>query len=171
MKFYQIVAALIADTTGICLVQQQGPGDAAPSWALPGGVMEEGEMIPEALAREVREETGLKVESLGRLISIVQHHSPSENAIYTTHILQVVKWSGQLRPEDPDSLILRAEFASLRDTLARLQTAPSRTMWEPITGYLRGEAPPGTVWCYRSEGEGNDRLVARIDGRGLILPL
>ncbi len=154
------------DAQGICLVQQQGPHDAAPSWALPGGVVEEGELLHEAIVREVREETGLTIESLGRLVYVVQLHSPTEGFLATAHVLQVVKWSGIPRPNDPDKLILRVEFAPLRDAIAKLQTAPTRVMWEPIVAYLRGGAPVGTVWCYRRMGEGDDQVVARIGGLG-----
>jgi ADP-ribose pyrophosphatase YjhB (NUDIX family) len=39
----------------VVLVHQGPPG--AEFWALPGGVVDDGELVPEALVREVREET------------------------------------------------------------------------------------------------------------------
>lgn len=72
--------------------------------------MKDGELVHEGLAREVLEETGLKVESFGRLVCTVQLHVPQEDLMAIVHILQVVKWSGPLQPQDPDKLILEAAF-------------------------------------------------------------
>jgi len=43
--------------------------DAGRSWSLPGGKLEDGETIAEALVREMKEETGLDVEP-GRLLYV-----------------------------------------------------------------------------------------------------
>ena len=57
----QIVSALVRLGDEVLLVKQQGPEDLEAHWALPGGVAEPGELLVEALVREVREETGLQV--------------------------------------------------------------------------------------------------------------
>ena len=52
-------SAIVADGEGrIVLLRRSDNG----RWALPGGVMDIGESIAHAVAREVREETGLQVE-------------------------------------------------------------------------------------------------------------
>jgi ADP-ribose pyrophosphatase YjhB (NUDIX family) len=52
-------SAIVADHAGrILLLRRSDNG----RWALPGGAMEVGESIAEAIAREVQEETGLDVE-------------------------------------------------------------------------------------------------------------
>ena len=52
------VSAAIFDRRGRVLLQQRSDGG---QWGLPGGSLEIGETLHEALAREVREETGLTV--------------------------------------------------------------------------------------------------------------
>ena len=47
------------------LLVRRGQEPALGSWSLPGGVVELGESLGEAMVREVQEETGLAVEVLG----------------------------------------------------------------------------------------------------------
>jgi 8-oxo-dGTP pyrophosphatase MutT (NUDIX family) len=57
-------AALVMDDEGRVLMQRRADSG---NWSLPGGVMEIGETIGQAVVREVREETGLDVELTGIL--------------------------------------------------------------------------------------------------------
>ena len=60
------VSAVIWDGEGRVLLQQRSDGG---HWGLPGGSVEIGESVAEAVLREVREETGLSVR-VGRLIGV-----------------------------------------------------------------------------------------------------
>lgn len=71
------VSAIIRNDAGAVLLQQRSDGG---QWGLPGGSIEIGESVVEATAREVREETGLRV-TVGRLIGI-----------YSAPTLQVVRY-------------------------------------------------------------------------------
>jgi 8-oxo-dGTP diphosphatase len=65
------VGAFVHDAAGRVLVIQRGepPGDGL--WSVPGGKQEPGETLAQAVAREVREETGLVVE-VGALACVVE---------------------------------------------------------------------------------------------------
>jgi 8-oxo-dGTP pyrophosphatase MutT (NUDIX family) len=71
------VSAVIFDRRGRLLLQQRSDGG---QWGLPGGSVEIGESLRDAVVREVSEETGLTVVS-GRLIGL-----------YSSPALQIVRY-------------------------------------------------------------------------------
>ncbi len=70
-------SAVILDTDGRVLLQQRTDNGR---WGLPGGAIEFGESILEALHREVLEETGLTV-AVERLVGVYSH--PDHHQIIT----------------------------------------------------------------------------------------
>ena len=65
------VAAVIWDKSGKILLIRRGKAPRKGEWSLPGGKVEFGETLLEAVKREVLEETGLTVEVLG-MIDVVE---------------------------------------------------------------------------------------------------
>ncbi len=58
------VGALIFDRERILMAQRRKP-PLVGWWSLPGGALETGELLADAIRREVLEETGLEIEPLG----------------------------------------------------------------------------------------------------------
>ena len=71
------VSAVIFDRRGRLLLQQRSDGG---QWGLPGGSVEIGESVREAIQREVREETGLTI-AVRRMVGV-----------YSEPALQVVRY-------------------------------------------------------------------------------
>jgi len=69
------VGAIITDADGRLLLVKRGKEPEAGRWSLPGGRVEPGESDHQALVREVREETGLRVRA-GRLVGAVERPGP-----------------------------------------------------------------------------------------------
>jgi len=65
------VGAIVFDAAGRVLVIQRGNPPARGLWSVPGGKLEPHETLAQAVAREVREETGLVVE-VGTLACVVE---------------------------------------------------------------------------------------------------
>jgi 8-oxo-dGTP diphosphatase len=100
-------AAIIQDEEGRVLLIRRGDGRG---WSLPGGMMEPGERIAEAVVREVWEETGLEVEPV-RLVGVYSDPAhthitfPNGDEVHfvsSTFACRVV--GGRLRPDGDESL-------------------------------------------------------------------
>lgn len=159
---YHIAAALIRHDDHILLVQQRGPTDPVPTWALPGGVVEDGELLTEALIREVREETGLSVSQVGPLVYVAQLDNPCSQTQSLAFIFEIITWSGMIHEYVQDDLILGAAFYEIPNAVAKLQTLPWQVMRQPLIAYLEGMVPRGSVWLYRQSPEGNTQLIATL---------
>ena len=93
-----IVAALIRRGDEVLLVRLREPANQGPSWVLPAGDVTPGELLLETLARRVREETGLAVQDVGRLL-YTMHHSNKRQLVAWVFDVEVwrcggVEWGG-----------------------------------------------------------------------------
>ena len=70
---HRIVVAVITDSSRRMLIQKRPEnGLLGGLWEFPGGKVEEGEALPDALRRECREELGVEV-NIGQEISTIRH--------------------------------------------------------------------------------------------------
>jgi 8-oxo-dGTP diphosphatase len=144
-----VAAALVRKGEQVLLVRQQGPDDPEANWSLPGGVVEPGELLTEALARELVEETGLELLDPGRILYAVQTSNGDDS--WVAVVFESDACQGEITCADPDGLVSAAEFVDCNTALARLAALPWRNMREPVTAYLRGEVAAGALWVYRRE--------------------
>ena len=73
------VGALIVDERGRLFLARRGPKakNERGLWEFPGGSVELGERLVDALKREIREEYGVEIE-VGELLDVVDHILPEE---------------------------------------------------------------------------------------------
>ena len=75
------MGAVVVDKGRVLLVQR-GTEPAKGQWSIPGGLIDVGESLREAVAREVREETGLLVEPLELIELLDRIHRDGDRVRY-----------------------------------------------------------------------------------------
>ena len=103
-----VAAGILVDEHGRVLLMQRLPGKhLAGLWEFPGGKVEEGETIEQALVRELDEELGIEVRGCASLISLPWHY-PGKSV--RLHALRVTAWAGEPRAREGNPLQwMRAE--------------------------------------------------------------
>ena len=156
-----VAAAIVRRADQVVLVLQGAPGEE-PFWALPGGVVEAHELVPEGLVREVYEETGLTIELPARLAFLRQIDNrrpvqlvggrPGQGYLVTVWVFEAETWTGELGARDPDGFVSEARFVPLAEAVARLR----RTHWlELAADYLEGKVEPGSLHFERWHEDGS----------------
>jgi 8-oxo-dGTP diphosphatase len=94
----EVAAGILTDARGRVLLMQRLPGKhLAGLWEFPGGKLERGETIEQALARELREELGVEVRACAPLISVPWRYPEKSVRL---HALRVTAWQGEPRARE-----------------------------------------------------------------------
>lgn len=151
MPELSLVAAAYLEAGGrILMVRGRDPEDPSHTyWSLPGGVAEPGELVLEAAARELQEETGLVAESFGELLYAVQAELDGGRPGALVMVQRVLSWSGDVHVADPDGQVLEAAFLPRAEAIVRAGTIRWAAMREPLVACLSGEPGEAAMWCYR----------------------
>jgi len=83
------VGGIVFDATGRVLLVERGRPPGAGLWSVPGGKVDGSETLAQAVAREVREETGLVVE-VGALACVVERMGDDHHYVILDYVARVV---------------------------------------------------------------------------------
>ncbi|MGH8111189.1 MAG: 8-oxo-dGTP diphosphatase MutT [Rhodanobacteraceae bacterium] len=90
----EVAAGILTDAHGRVLLIQRLPGKhLAGLWEFPGGKLEPGETVEQALARELDEELGVEVLAAVSLISVPWRYP--EKSVFL-HACRVTAWRGEV---------------------------------------------------------------------------
>jgi ADP-ribose pyrophosphatase YjhB (NUDIX family) len=134
------VGALIIDNGRILLVER-GREPLKGYWSLPGGAVETGEPLHEALRREIREETGLEVEIL-HLIEVFERIMPGADGTTEYHYVLIDyvcrPVGGKLQADDDAS---RAEWFAENEITGLKITEGTPPVIQKAFHWLRVQKP------------------------------
>ncbi|MFK7791642.1 MAG: NUDIX domain-containing protein [Devosiaceae bacterium] len=135
------VRALIVEVGKLLLVNAYA-GGVSDLWCAPGGGVEKHQSLPNNLAREVYEETGLTIQ-VGDPAGVNEFHHPESGFHQVDLYFRVRVIAGTLDPnwKDADAIVdqrrfvTRAEMASLRfkpDTLPDMAFGSGAMIYDPL---------------------------------------
>lgn len=126
-----IVNAVLVRDRCVLLARRSAARKAYPGlWSFPGGHVEEGEGLEQALHRELREEVGIVLEQYRRLAPIVDPHV----ATTTYRMYAVTAWRGEPAILDDEHSELRWFSLSAATALPDLALDAYRPLFDGLKG-------------------------------------
>jgi len=155
----EVAAGILIDDRGRVLLMQRLPGKhLAGLWEFPGGKIEAGETIDEALIRELNEELGIEVLASAPLLSLPWRYPEKTVRL---HALRVTAWRGEPRAREGHPL----RWAAMRDIDVRTMPpadAPIVTALRLPPYYAivasRAVLAPDTLWQLRMPQAGREEV-------------
>lgn len=161
-----VVGGVARRDDAILLVHEHTLGGEGPDqWVLPGGRLEPGELLDAAVKREVEEETGLAVKSVGSLAFGTQHYAPGRDQplLFLAFNVDLGVVSGdRFTPDDPDDLIIEARFVPTAEAIELVLSAGVFPGSQSTADFLRdgpGRGPTFSLWDLNKS---TDEPLARL---------
>lgn len=120
----RIAARAVIVQKGRLLVVNAWPGTLSALWCAPGGGVESGHSLPENLAREIHEETGLTI-AVGEPCLVNEFHDPATGFHQVDVYFRAQVTGGTLSDDwrDPEGVVNRRRLVT-EDELRALQFKP-----------------------------------------------
>lgn len=133
-KFTEVAVGILIRSDGALLFSSRPEGKPyAGYWEFPGGKLEAGESIPQALARELEEELGIRITQAHPWRKTEHHY---EHASVRLHWCKVLQWQGDLQMREGQNASWQHLPAQLKPILPGA--------W-PVLDWLQAESDMGQL--------------------------
>jgi ADP-ribose pyrophosphatase YjhB (NUDIX family) len=155
-----LVASGIVEGPGSLLLVQNRRRDGRTDWSPPGGVVEvaEGESVQAGLTREVAEETGIRVTEWAGPVWSVEAEALDAGWRLRVEVFRALAYEGELEVNDPDGIVVDAQFVPVDDCRAQLASTWLPTH-EPLVAWLAERWTETRSYKYRVEGATRDAFT------------
>ena len=127
------VGAIVRDDRGRLLLIRRANPPAQGQWSLPGGRVEHGESLEDAVARELREETGL-TGVVDRHVGDVRRDAPGGGVYVIRDFLMVVDGSPRVTAGDDASDAAWFTAAEVRELDTSMGLVAALVEWGMLSG-------------------------------------
>ena len=157
MRAWTVAGGLI-EVDGRLLLVQNRRRDGSLDWTTPGGVVDPGETLIDALTREVEEETGLSVTDWEGPLWAVEAEAPDMGWTLRVEVHRAVDFEGSVAVDDPDGIVVDAAWVDLGGCEECLATSwiPAR---EPMLAWLAERWTDARTYRYRVDGADRTTVV------------
>lgn len=156
---FEVAGGIVQRRELVALVQNRRRNGSL-DWSTPGGVVDAGETVLEALTREVAEETALTVASWSQMVYVVEVEFAQRDIGLRAEVYVAGEVSGDIHIDDPDEIVVDGRFVTRTEADELLSSSP---VWvaEPLrhalgagqstAGIVAALSPPA-MWRYRVIG-------------------
>lgn len=95
------VHLILAADGKVLLLRRANTGFADGFWSLPGGCLDNGETLPEAAAREAREEVGVVIDPADLAFAHLCHHADPDGQARVGVFFAARRWDGEPANAEP----------------------------------------------------------------------
>jgi 8-oxo-dGTP diphosphatase len=157
-----VAGALVESDAGLLLVRNQRRGGWS-DWSTPGGVIDAADAsLLEGLAREVEEETGIRVRRWEGPLYEVRAVALDLGWSMRCEVHRAVEFEGELRLGDPDGIVVDAMFVPHHECPGLLDGC-ARWVAEPLGEWLDERWNAAHRRDYRYEVIGTARADLRVE--------
>jgi 8-oxo-dGTP diphosphatase len=158
---FTVAGALLESPEGLLLVQNRRRNGSL-DWSTPGGVIDPtDESLLHGLAREVEEETGLRVTDWEGPLYEVRATAFELGWSMRCEVYRAVDFHGAIRIDDPDGIVVDACFTTSEHWGGLLDTC-AQWVREPLADWLASRWGPGEHRRYAYEVLGAHRDDVRV---------
>ncbi len=156
-----VAGALVETDGGLLMVRNRRRGGLS-DWSTPGGVIDDADSsLLAGLAREVEEETGIRVRRWEGPVYEVRAIAPDLGWSMRCEVHRAVEFEGEVSVADPDGIVVEAAFVPHADCRALLDEC-ARWVAEPLGEWLAERWGAAEPRGYRYEVRGTVRTDLRV---------
>src|SRR5437762_7322551 len=114
----ECVSGVLTRNGAVLVETRRADDEADPGLTLlPGGHVESGESLAQALRREMREELGIRVEKIAPLH--VRRYTASNGERQRIHYFRVMAWKGRIQSGEAETVYWESNIGNLSDSIER----------------------------------------------------